>query len=79
MSNVGKNWIKRKVLKMFECLRKFLKGDFVCTKCGNESSSMTFGYGEMICPDCYRGEQTFLFFDQSFVLNRVLDKMVNRK
>jgi hypothetical protein len=45
---------------------------------------MSFGYGESICPDCYDGEQPFIFLDDSFWLNRVLarcarPKMTKRK
>ena len=33
---------------------------------------MSFGFGEAICPDCYRGERQFLFFDDSYFLNRII-------
>jgi hypothetical protein len=33
---------------------------------------MSFGFGKGICPSCYNGEDVFLFFDQSFWLNRLL-------
>lgn len=33
---------------------------------------MTFGFGKSICPDCYKGEDDFLFPDASYVLNRLL-------
>lgn len=37
---------------------------------------MTFGYGDAVCPDCYTGEQPFLFFDDRFWLNRFLMRFV---
>lgn len=37
---------------------------------------MTFGYGAAVCPDCYAGEQPFLFFDDRFWLNRFLMRFV---
>lgn len=36
---------------------------------------MTFGYGKVICPECYGGEQPFIFFDDRFWLNRVMMKL----
>jgi len=53
-------------------LRKWLAGEFVCRKCGRLLHTMSFGFGEAICPDCYDGEQPFLFFDKSYLLNRLL-------
>lgn len=53
-------------------LERWLRGDFTCRKCGVKSNSITLGYGEMICPNCYKGEQPFIFLDMSFILNRLL-------
>jgi hypothetical protein len=33
---------------------------------------MSFGYGEAICPNCYNGEEQFIFFDKNYVLNRIM-------
>lgn len=33
---------------------------------------MCFGYGEVVCPDCYDNEQPFLLLDDSYWLNRLL-------
>jgi len=49
-------------------LRRWLRGTFTCTKCGQTFSTMSFGYGEAICPDCYKGEKNFLFFDKGYWL-----------
>jgi hypothetical protein len=35
-------------------LRKWLNGNFTCKKCGKEYNTMCFGFGETICPDCYK-------------------------
>ena len=40
---------------------------------------MCFGYGEAICPDCYDGEQPFLFFDNSYWLNRIMARLLNHR
>lgn len=40
---------------------------------------MTFGFGTAVCPDCYDGEQPFLFFDDGFWLNRVMTKILDRR
>ena len=40
---------------------------------------MTFGFGTAVCPDCYDGEQPFLFFDDGFWLNRVMTKILGRR
>jgi len=39
---------------------------------------MTFGYGATICPDCYDGEQPFLFFDDKYWLNRIMMKLLGQ-
>jgi hypothetical protein len=53
--------------------RRWLSGEFTCRKCGKTwYSYASFGFGEMICPDCYRGEQPWLFPDMNCWLNRLL-------
>lgn len=38
---------------------------------------MCFGFGDAICPDCYLGEQSFLTFDDSYWLNRIIIRILN--
>jgi predicted DsbA family dithiol-disulfide isomerase len=40
---------------------------------------MSFGYGEVICPDCYNGEEQFIFLDKSYWLNRFLAHLLEPK
>jgi len=40
---------------------------------------MSFGYGKAICPDCYEGEQPFIFLDEDFFLNRIMENMFFKK
>lgn len=61
---------------MFEKLRKWLKGEYVCIHCGKTwYSYCSFGFGTMICPECYRREKNvdkWLFPDMSYWLNRLI-------
>jgi hypothetical protein len=56
----------------FKKLRLWLSGCFECKHCGKNYHIMTFGYGQIICPDCYNGEKQFIFFDNTYWLNRIL-------
>jgi len=38
---------------------------------------MSFGFGTAICPDCYQGEQPFIFFDNGYWLNRITTILLN--
>jgi hypothetical protein len=60
-------------------LKSWLSGSFTCRKCGREFNTMTFGYGEAICPDCYTGERQFLFHDQEYLLNRLTARLVKQE
>ena len=40
---------------------------------------MSFGYGKAICPDCYDGEQPFIFLDEDFYLNRMMENIISKK
>lgn len=40
---------------------------------------MCFGFGEAICPDCYEGEEKFLFFDNRYWLNRIMARVFNQR
>ncbi|MCZ2809683.1 MAG: hypothetical protein O2V44_10045 [Candidatus Bathyarchaeota archaeon] len=57
---------------VFEKLSFWMKGRFVCRKCGREFHAFSFGFGEAICPDCYEGEPEFLFLDTRYWLNRIM-------
>jgi len=57
---------------VFERFRLWLSGSFVCVRCGERFLVMSFGFGESICPGCYDGEVSFLFFDGSYWLNRLM-------
>jgi len=59
-------------------LDRWLHGRFICRKCGKAYCINGFGFGEAICPDCYEGEDKFLFYDVSFFLNRWLVKICQR-
>jgi hypothetical protein len=58
-------------------LRLWLDGTFTCIRCGRTLHIMTFGFGKSICPDSYRGEESFLFFDQRYWLNRIIARILN--
>jgi|GEM_PF-6350331 len=64
-------------MALFEKFHRWLRGSFVCRKCGRRFHTMCFGFGEAICPDCYDGERQFLFFDNSYWLNRIIDHLIN--
>lgn len=59
--------------------RKWLSGSFKCQKCGREFHILGFGFGDAICPDCYRGESQFLFYDTSFLLNRIVARTLDHR
>ena len=61
----------------FSNLSKWLAGTFVCRRCGRDVNVMSFGFGECICPDCYGGENPFLFFDGRYWLNRLMVRLLN--
>jgi hypothetical protein len=60
---------------MFKNFRQWIGGNFTCRRCGKAYHSMSFGYGEIICPDCYQGENQFIFLDNSYWLNKFLSRM----
>ena len=66
------NFARDDNVEMFERFHRWLNGSFICKRCGRELHTMSFGFGEAICPDCYRGERQFLFFDDSYWLNRII-------
>jgi hypothetical protein len=42
-----------------------------------EFHAMSFGFGEIICPNCYNHEEEFIFLDESYLLNKLIVKNVN--
>lgn len=66
---------KDMLLKNF---RRWLSGNFTCIECGNRFHTMHFGFGKAICPNCHNGGQSFLFFDDSYWLNRLMSKLVSK-
>jgi hypothetical protein len=60
---------------MYKKLHKWLSGSFKCHQCGTEYNLPIFGFGEVICPDCYGGEEHFIFFNSSFFLNRIMMRL----
>ena len=60
---------------MFENLHRWLNGVFTCRKCDREFHAFSLGYGDVICPDCYNGETSFIFYDNTFWLNRLLTRL----
>ena len=57
---------------MFEKLKKWLSGVFICRVCGRLFYTMHFGFGECICGNCYNDELPFIFPDRTYWLNRRL-------
>ena len=64
---------------MFERFRSWLSGSFVCRRCGDSFSLLTLGFGEVICPQCYAGEEEFVFLDSRYILNRLLLRFYGRR
>ncbi len=60
-------------------IHRWLSGSFICKKCEREFHTMSFGYGEIICPDCYEGERRFISFDDGFWLNRIVAYKINQR
>ena len=63
----------------FQKLKWFLEGRYVCRECGETwFSFVSFGFGEIICPECYGkhnpAPEKWLFPDRTFWLNRVAFK-----
>ena len=60
---------------VFEKFRLWLEGSFVCVRCGERFLALSFGFGKSICPRCYDGKRSFLFFDDGYWLNRLMSKL----
>ena len=65
-------------MALFADVFRWLRGSFVCVKCGREFHLSTFGFGKVVCPGCYRGEEEFIFFDDGFWLNRLMMRFMGR-
>jgi len=50
-------------VRLYLALRKWINGTFTCIRCGKTFHLMIFGYGKTICPDCYRGGNPWIFFE----------------
>lgn len=58
---------------MFEKIRRWLKGSFTCSECGNTFNIMSVGFGITICPHCSgKNEGISLCYDESYWLNRFI-------
>ena len=64
---------------MFESFSRWLKGGFVCASCGREYHAMSFGFGEIICPECYKGEEDFISLDKGYWLNRITAIFIHQR
>jgi len=64
---------------MFDNLKGWLNGEFICSKCGKRVFAFHFGFGETICPGCYDGESPLVRLDKSYILNRILINRTARK
>lgn len=64
---------------MFENLNRWLNGVFICSKCDRELHTTYFGYGETICSNCYNGETSFIFLDNTFWLNKMLTRLFHTR
>ena len=72
-------YYKQFYINVFNFINKWLRGQFICIKCQKIYSINSFGYGTIICPNCYNGEKEFLSFDESYWLNRILTRLPNLK
>ena len=59
-------------------LFKWLYGVFTCKYCGKQFHVLSFGFGSVICPDCYKGERSFISLNQDYWLNRLMLKYLAR-
>ena len=64
---------------MFEQIRKWLSGTFICIKCEKEYHIFSFGFGLGICPDCYTNEKKIIFIDNSYFLNRLVIRLAKKR
>jgi hypothetical protein len=46
---------------LLQRVRWWLQGRWTCIRCGRVWHGFTFGYGDFICPLCFKGEQPWLW------------------
>jgi len=63
----------------FERFNRWLSGSFVCVKCGRVMHLMMFGFGGVVCPRCYNGEERFIFLDENYCLNRLIGRAIKNE
>ncbi len=61
---------------VLEKLNRWLKGSFVCERCGRTVHLMTFGYGTVRCSNCFEGGDDFMHLDEGYWLNRLMMKII---
>ena len=66
-------------MMVLENINRWLKGSFICERCGRTVHLLTFGYGTVRCLRCYEGERLFLVLDVSYWLNRLLCKLGEKR
>ena len=59
-------------------LFEWFNGAFTCKYCGKQFYVLSFGFGSVICPNCYNGERSFIFLNQAYWLNRLMLKYFTR-
>ena len=59
-------------------LFEWLNGIFTCKYCGKQFHVLSFGFGSIICPDCYKGERSFIFLNDAYWLNHLMLKYLTR-
>ena len=68
------HWESGRVM-VLENFRRWLKGSFVCVRCGRSFHLLTFGYGLIHCSACFEGEGSFMRLDEGYWLNRLIKKI----
>ena len=55
---------------------RWLKSDFQCVRCGKTYHLYNFGYGKVICPNCYKGEKIWLIYEDKIMrrFNKKIDE-----
>ena len=62
------------IQELFIKFKMWLEGHFTCISCGRRVFLYSFGYGKTICPDCYKGQNELIYFNDNFFLNRIMNK-----
>ena len=45
------------MFRLLGWLQRWLRGEYMCVRCGRTWYAPHFGTGKIVCPECYRGEQ----------------------